>query len=139
MLCCLAGRRKIGQQRIRALSPVGACIRIAQDSINVEEGNDLVINLAHTRYEVEVDRVSELRRWFDLRTSDGKILLDDHSLCPLELRRGERDLQTPLIGRATQMSMLQSRWSQACEDMGQVLLIVGEEGMGNCSCTIGLV
>lgn len=37
---------------------------------------------------------------------------------------------TPLIGRDTELSMLKDRWEQATEGMGQIVLLIGEAGMG---------
>ena len=37
---------------------------------------------------------------------------------------------TPLTGRDTEVSLLADRWEQAQEGMGQVVLIVGEAGVG---------
>jgi hypothetical protein len=37
---------------------------------------------------------------------------------------------TPLTGRDTELSLLKDRWEQAQEGMGQVVLIVGEPGLG---------
>ncbi len=62
---------------------------------------------------------------------------------PLELFRvlGETSAQhrleveeptglTPLIGRDTEVSILRDRWEQAAEGMGQVVLLIGEAGLG---------
>ena len=37
---------------------------------------------------------------------------------------------TPLIGRDTEFSVLKDRWEQAIEDMGQIVLLIGEAGLG---------
>ena len=37
---------------------------------------------------------------------------------------------TPLTGRDTEVSLLKDRWEQAQEGMGQVVLLVGEPGLG---------
>lgn len=37
---------------------------------------------------------------------------------------------TPLIGRATELSILRDRWEQAAEGMGQVVLLIGDAGLG---------
>lgn len=37
---------------------------------------------------------------------------------------------TPLIGRNTELSILRDRWEQAAEGMGQVVLLIGEAGLG---------
>jgi tetratricopeptide (TPR) repeat protein len=37
---------------------------------------------------------------------------------------------TPLIGRDTELSMLKDRWEQAIEGMGQIVLLIGEAGLG---------
>ena len=38
--------------------------------------------------------------------------------------------QTPLTGRDTELSLLRDRWEQAQEGMGQVVLVIGEAGLG---------
>src|ERR1700688_880279 len=37
---------------------------------------------------------------------------------------------TPLTGRDTEFSLLKDRWEQAQEGMGQVLLVMGQPGLG---------
>jgi len=37
---------------------------------------------------------------------------------------------TPLTGRDTEFSLLKDRWEQAQEGMGQVVLVIGEPGLG---------
>ncbi len=41
----------------------------------------------------------------------------------------EQDL-TPLVGRDREIGLLQERWQQAVEGMGQVVLIIGDAGLG---------
>lgn len=36
----------------------------------------------------------------------------------------------PLVGRAAPLAMLKARWDQACEGLGQTVLLTGEEGTG---------
>jgi energy-coupling factor transporter ATP-binding protein EcfA2 len=38
--------------------------------------------------------------------------------------------QWPLVGRASQLAILKSRWDQAREGMGQIVLLIGDEGSG---------
>ena len=44
-------------------------------------------------------------------------------------RAGQRHL-TPLVGRDEEISMLMRRWERACQGDGQLVLIVGEPGLG---------
>ena len=37
---------------------------------------------------------------------------------------------TPLIGRDTEFSILKDRWEQTIEEMGQIVLLIGEAGLG---------
>lgn len=37
---------------------------------------------------------------------------------------------TPLIGRDTELSILKDRWEQALEQLGQVVLLIGDAGLG---------
>ncbi|HSG73454.1 MAG TPA: AAA family ATPase, partial [Planctomycetaceae bacterium] len=37
---------------------------------------------------------------------------------------------TPLVGRDTELSILKDRWEQATEEMGQIVLLIGEAGLG---------
>ena len=51
------------------------------------------------------------------------------------LGRGESEVRvplslTPLTGRDTELSLLKDRWEQAQEGMGQVVLVIGEAGLG---------
>jgi serine/threonine protein kinase/predicted ATPase len=49
---------------------------------------------------------------------------------PNAIEVAERSGLTPLIGRDHEVSLLQDRWEQAREGMGQVVQIVGEPGLG---------
>ena len=40
---------------------------------------------------------------------------------------------TPLTGRDTEVALLFDRWEQAQEGMGQVVLLIGEAGLGASS------
>lgn len=40
------------------------------------------------------------------------------------------EARSPLAGRAAQLAMLKSRWEQTCEGMGQIVLLIGDEGSG---------
>ena len=42
----------------------------------------------------------------------------------------EPDSLTPLIGRDREVGLLQERWEQAAEGMGQVVLLIGDAGLG---------
>ena len=53
-------------------------------------------------------------------------VLDDRSRIEAAATAG----LTPLIGRDNEVSLLKDRWEQAQEGMGQVVLIVGEPGLG---------
>jgi predicted ATPase len=48
----------------------------------------------------------------------------------LEINRDIMTTLTPLTGRDTEVGLLSDRWEQAQEGMGQVVLIVGEAGLG---------
>lgn len=37
---------------------------------------------------------------------------------------------TPLIGRDTELAVLKDRWEQAAEELGQVVLLIGDAGLG---------
>jgi class 3 adenylate cyclase/predicted ATPase len=37
---------------------------------------------------------------------------------------------TPLVGRETEVTLLRERWAQACDGLGQVVLLSGEAGIG---------
>lgn len=37
---------------------------------------------------------------------------------------------TPLVGRDTELSVLKDRWEQAIEELGQVVLLIGDAGLG---------
>jgi predicted ATPase len=44
--------------------------------------------------------------------------------------RIEPEAPSPLTGRETEISLLKDRWEQAQEGMGQVVLVIGEPGLG---------
>ena len=44
--------------------------------------------------------------------------------------RIEPEAASPLTGRETEISLLKDRWEQAQEGMGQVVLVIGEPGLG---------
>ncbi|HET6407350.1 MAG TPA: AAA family ATPase, partial [Chthoniobacteraceae bacterium] len=54
----------------------------------------------------------------------------EHADCDLESMEGFAATLTPLTGRDTEVSLLADRWEQAHDGMGQVVLIVGEAGLG---------
>ena len=39
-------------------------------------------------------------------------------------------ISSPLVGRTSQLAILKARWEQACEGMGQIVLLIGDEGAG---------
>ena len=49
---------------------------------------------------------------------------------PLRVELPMPALLTPLTGRETEVGLLRDRWEQAQEGMGQVVLLVGEAGLG---------
>ena len=53
---------------------------------------------------------------------ESQVRSDFETLCPAAL--------TPLTGRDTEVALLFDRWEQAQEGMGQVVLIMGEAGLG---------
>lgn len=56
--------------------------------------------------------------------------LADRDGSTLTVRAPSVRAQIPLSGRTPQFAILKSRWEQACEGMGQVVLLIGDEGMG---------
>src|SRR6516165_11889064 len=44
--------------------------------------------------------------------------------------RVECEAPSPLTGRETEIGLLEDRWEQAQEGMGQVVLVIGEPGLG---------
>ncbi len=47
-----------------------------------------------------------------------------------DLEAPARSALTPLTGRDTELNLLKARWEQAQEGMGQILLVVGQAGLG---------
>lgn len=70
-----------------------------------------------------------LRRWLpcDLHGTEVKIILGSNSLSLTDTALAEL---RPLVGRASQLAILKARWEQTCEGMGQVVLLIGDEGVG---------
>jgi len=73
--------------------------------------------------------MSPKRRFASVGTGTQKRLLGDwqmegdfEMIAPIAL--------TPLTGRDTEFSLLKDRWEQAQEGMGQIVLVVGEAGLG---------
>ena len=48
----------------------------------------------------------------------------------IDLRHYGDTTRLPTAGRRSQLAILQSRWAQACDGLGQIVLIIGEEGTG---------
>lgn len=65
------------------------------------------------------------------RTPDAwRYRLADRDGSTLTVRVTGARKQLPLSGRSSQLAILKSRWEQACEGMGQIVLLLGDEGMG---------
>lgn len=56
------------------------------------------------------------------------LVADDGTVLTTRLHSA-RDMPA-LVGRRAQAAMLQTRWEQTCEGMGQVVLVMGDEGTG---------
>jgi len=57
----------------------------------------------------------------------------------LEIQAPRVRREAPLTGRNSQFAILKSRWDQTCEGMGQLVLLIGDEGMGKTRLTRELV
>jgi serine/threonine protein kinase len=49
---------------------------------------------------------------------------------PVRVVAIETKTPRPMVGRASQLAMLKARWEQAREGMGQIVLLIGDEGSG---------
>ena len=88
--------------------------------------------------ELSAASMDVVRRWFPCRVCDDSstrfeveagprtrilISVSDETRDPFSRR-------APLVGRAAQLSILKARWDQARVGMGQIVLLIGEEGTG---------
>ena len=60
----------------------------------------------------------------------GRFRIADRDGETLTVRASRARKLLPLSGRNSQFAMLKSRWEQTCEGMGQIVLLIGDEGMG---------
>ena len=98
------------------------------------------VDLQRNRGAVFVARGSAVWEGYPMnffRLADGsKQERDSESQTNSESRgRGEAEARVPLglaplMGRDTELSLLKDRWEQAQEGMGQVVLVIGEAGLG---------
>ncbi len=65
------------------------------------------------------------------KNKDGTIRHEADGVFPADDLDREQSLHlTPLTGRETEVSLLTNRWELANEGMGQVVLLIGEAGLG---------
>lgn len=60
----------------------------------------------------------------------GNFRIADRDGGTLKIRAPRIRQLLPLAGRNSQFAILKSRWDQTCEGMGQIVLLIGDEGMG---------
>jgi class 3 adenylate cyclase/predicted ATPase len=115
-----------------AVSLVGEARNVAVRLQDVAEPGQIVITAATERLvrghfdctslgNIKVKGVSQPVELFLVQGSD-----EDKN--PIEV--AQRAGLTPLTGRDHEISLLKDRWEQAQEGMGQVVLIIGEPGLG---------
>ncbi len=124
---------------------VRLCIESARSlDGNVEEEDRLApTSLTHrtTRLEAEICRseiavpakfVESINRYFRCSRDDNEPtwLSVASGNEAVTLRVPPRDSQPAMFGRESQLGILQARWHQACEGMGQTVMLIGDEGMG---------
>ncbi len=119
-----------------AMSLVGAVVNIVDQLENLAEPNTLVIS-------DETHRL--VKGYFDcmaLGTRRLKGVSGDKALFQVVKERvwqygpggdGEPTVCPILVGRDREIGLLQERWEQTVEGMGQVVLLVGEAGIGKSS------
>ena len=82
-------------------------------------------------YELLVRSLNCDQSTFETESSDtGRFRIADRDGETLTVQASRVRNLLPLSGRNSQFAMLKSRWEQACEGMGQVVLLIGDEGMG---------
>lgn len=94
---------------------------IADDGIEVcGRGYELLARSLHCeKSHLEPDSTDNVR--FQIADRDGETLT---------VRAARHRTLLPLSGRSSQFAMLKSRWDQTLEGMGQIVLLIGDEGMG---------
>lgn len=83
-------------------------------------GYELLARSLHCeKSNLEADSTGNVR--FQIADRDGETLT---------VRTTRHRTLLPLSGRSSQFAMLKSRWEQTLEGMGQIVLLIGDEGMG---------
>jgi len=70
------------------------------------------------------------------QSTDCVLLADDGAELPVHVASSGD--APPLAGRQAHAAMLRSRWEQACAGMGQIVLVIGDEGTGKSGLIGGL-
>ncbi len=118
--------------RTTSVSIVGAIRNVASKLTDFAEADCVVMShltwmLCHDRFECEslgYQKVRGLTEPIELHA-----VISEHSRDFGFDGAGEQNL-TPLVGRDREIGLLQERWEQAVEGMGQVVLIIGHAGLG---------
>jgi hypothetical protein len=70
------------------------------------------------------------RQSIQAQSGDCVLVGDDGAELPVHVASATEPPPPPLTGRNAFSALLRSRWEQACAGMGQIVLVIGDEGMG---------
>jgi hypothetical protein len=122
--------------------PDGVGVRFSLDSAETDSLKRRAPRLSgriSTRgLELSPPSVDVVRRWFACRACDDSFTRFEVEAGPktcvrVSVSDGEPDplsRRSPLVGRAAQVSILKARRDQARDGMGQIVVLIGEEGTG---------
>jgi class 3 adenylate cyclase/predicted ATPase len=79
-------------------------------------------------YFVWQDRGMQTLKGFDTPVRVSQVVGESAAQSRLEVAAASG--LTPLVGRETEVTLLRERWAQACDGLGQVVLLSGEAGIG---------
>jgi serine/threonine protein kinase/predicted ATPase len=141
-------RRQHGlEMTVRVVIHTGQAVVDTKDGAvtMVGEARSAAVHLGETAAPAQVTCTEATRRLFhgqfqctDMGSQRIKGLPHPIQLFRVEhLRAGGKPIEnsapaelSPLTGRDTELGLLRDRWERACEGMGQVVLLVGEPGLG---------
>jgi hypothetical protein len=104
--------------------------RVRRDDLQ-RRGTRLEATVQHDRIELTRRSIETVGRWYACTAGNSRDVwtVGGGDIPALDVHVQE-SAERPFQGRSTQLAMLRDRWMQACEGMGQIVLIIGEEGMG---------
>ncbi|NQV25536.1 MAG: AAA family ATPase [Rhodopirellula sp.] len=110
------------------VSPDSMDRQVLQLEATIAQG---AVEICHRGYELLMRSLPCDESKFDTESPGiGQFRIADRDGGTLKVYASRFRNQLPLSGRNSQFAILKSRWHQACEGMGQIVLLIGDEGMG---------